>query len=309
MTKESFLYVLKVIGLFLIISFVADKLVFYALNTVSDKVLTGQSMGKLNQYLKEKDELDFVIYGSSRANHNIDPAVMGENGYNMGMDGSKLAYAATLIKTLPLGKKQTILLHIDPQNFFSTYYEGKDIKVLKTKYNRNDIITSQIDALNQNNSLQNFYWTLNYNGMLLGILKNYFKPNYNYQNYSGFDPIYVSENQQEIFKKILEQNEIESCDKVLKSNEIYNKLLDEIVVFCEENNKSLFAFTSPVLNNKCKEDNELLLQILNKKGITYIDYSDVFATDSSFEYWKDKTHLSNIGAEQFTEIIKRDIDF
>lgn len=305
MNKKSFLYVLKVVGLFLIISFAIDKLVFYALNTVSDKVLTGQSIGKLNQYLAAKDDLDFIIYGSSRANHNIDPGVLGENGYNIGMDGSKLAYASTLIKTLPKQKKQLVLLHIDPENYFSTTYTGDDIKVLKTKYNRNQVITNEIDQLKQNNSLQKFYWSLNYNGKLLGIIKNYVKPNYDHKKYLGYDPIYVSENQKEIFKKLREQNEVTECETDFKSNEIYSRLLDELVLFCEENNKELFVFTSPVLNDTCKEDNIKLSSIMNNKGVNYLDFSDVMNSNQSFDNWKDRTHLSNLGAERFTEIIKR----
>jgi len=223
------------------------------------------------------------------------------------MDGSKLAYASTLIKTLPQEKKQLVLLHIDPENYFSSTYKGDDIKVLKTKYNRNQVITNEIDKLNQNNSIQKFYWSLNYNGKLLGILKNYFKPNYNHEEYSGYDPIYVSGNQKQIFEKILKQNKEQNCETEFKINGTYKNLLEELVKFCNENDKTLFVFTSPVFNDACKDDNRILQKHMEEKKIRYVDFTDFFQNESSLEYWKDKTHLSNKGAERFTRGIKTNV--
>lgn len=309
MDKSAFIYVFKTVVLFLILSFFTDKGVFILLNKISDEVYSGQSIGKLNQYLKLKDDLDFVIYGSSRANHNIDPGVLGEKGFNMGMDGSKLAYGATLIKVLPQNKKQLVLLHLDPENFFSKDYAGEDIKVLKTKYNRNSIITSKIDELKQNNIFQKFYWSLNYNGRVLGVFKNYFRPNYDYKEYSGYDPIYVTQSQRQIFQKILNQGKFHPCRTDLRTNDVYNNLLIELIKFCEENDKELFIFTSPVFNDSCKSDNQLLKKLMSEKGIRYVDFTDFFKNDPSLKNWKDKTHLSNEGAERFSKIFKKTVGF
>ena len=172
MSFNSIKYIIKTFILILIISFLADKIVFFVLNKISDEVYTGQSIGKLNQYLQKKDMLEFIVFGSSRANHNINPIKISENSFNMGMDGRKLAYSASLIKLLPNKKKQTILLHIDPENAFNQNYLGNDILALSSKYNRNTIIKQEIDKLKQNNFLQNFYWSLSYNQKVLGILKN-----------------------------------------------------------------------------------------------------------------------------------------
>ena len=99
--------------------------------------------------------------------------------------------------------QQIILLQIDPENAFNQDYSGSDILSLNSKYNTNTIIKQDIDRLKQNNVLQNYYWSLSYNGMIPGILKNFLKPNYDYKTYNGYDPLYVSENQKEIFKRIL----------------------------------------------------------------------------------------------------------
>lgn len=305
MNASSVKYIIKAIILILIISFVADKIVFYGLNKISDKVYTGQSVGKLNQYLKIKDDLEFIVFGSSRANHNIDPIKVFENSFNMGMDGRKLAYSATLIKLLPNEKKQTILLHIDPENAFNKNYSGDDILALSSRYNRNSLIKKEIDKLKHNNLLQNFYWSLSYNNKVLGILKNYLKPKYNYKTYSGYDPIYVSKNQREIFQKILEKNEKEiDCKKDFVLNEIYYAYVNELSEFCKENNKTLIIFTSPVFDDGYSDDNIELNKILKNKNLDYYDFTNFFRENNNLEYWKDKTHLSNKGAEIFSEKIK-----
>ncbi|MEP5341499.1 MAG: hypothetical protein ABJL44_17345 [Algibacter sp.] len=217
------------------------------------------------------------------------------------MDGCKLAFPATLIKVLPKQKKQTIFLHIDPENAFDQKYTGTDIQFLTTKYNRNKIIKTETDKLEKNNILQNFYWCLGYNGKVLGILKNYLKPKYNYKTYFGFDPIYVSENQKKIFEKILSKEEFVNCKEKLVLNDIYENFLDELKIFCSENNKTIIIFTSPKFDDSCKNDNLEFNQILKNKGLTYYDLTDHFKDNNLNKYWKDKTHLSNIGSEILTK--------
>jgi len=298
-------HIIKTVLLILTISFVADKCIFYILNKISDEVYTGQSIGKLNHYLQIKDEVELVVFGSSRANHNIDPIKITKNSFNMGVDGRKLAYCSTLIKLLPKKKKQIILLQVDNEHAFSPRYSGSDIQALSSKYNRSSIIKEEMDALGENNVLQNFYWGLSYNGKALGILKNYLKPNYDYKSYSGYDPIYVNDNQRKIFENILKRDEegIE-CDSNFVLNKIYDNYFDELREFCKENNKTLIIFTSPKLNDPCKDDNIAFRKIMENKNLSYYDLTDSFKENIDLKYWKDKEHLSDKGAEVFTEQIK-----
>ncbi|WP_166966408.1 hypothetical protein [Yeosuana marina] len=305
MDTKNLKYIIKTFVFILLITLLVDKIVFFVLNTISDQVFTGQSIGKLNHFLKIKDDVDFIVFGSSRANHNIDPLMISQNSFNMGMDGRKIAYPATLIKLLPKEKKQIILLQIDTENAFSENYTGVDIQALNSKYNRNKIIKNEIDKLGQNNIIQNFYWSLSYNSSVLGILKNYFKPNYNYKTYFGYDPIYVNENQRKIFKNILSDEISEKCQQRLAINKIYNSYLDELKLFCEENNKTIIFFTSPKFNDTCKNDNDKLSEIMKTKKLIYYDLTDYFKGNNLLGYWKDKDHLSKEGAELFTQSIKK----
>jgi hypothetical protein len=308
MTLSVLKHVAKIILLILVLSFIADKVVFYVMNKISDKVYTGQAIGKLNQYLQIKDSLDFIVYGSSRANHNINPIEISNNSFNMGVDGSKLSYSATLIQLLPKQKKQTILLQIDTENAFSKEYSGSDIQSLSSKYNRNKIIKKEIDELKQQNVLQNYYWSLSYNNSTLGILKNYVIPNYDYKSYFGYDPIFPTENQKNIFKHKLEKTKANICEDNFVLNDIYNHHLNELIQFCNNNNKTLILFTSPILNDNCKNDNIFLNKILNEKGIEYYDLTDFFKNNNELDYWKDEGHLSHKGAELFTDSIKKIVE-
>lgn len=304
MTKESLKHLIKTIFLILLFSIIIDKIVFLALNKISDNVFSGQALGKLNHYLKIKNEIDFIVFGSSRANHSVNPIEINKNSFNMGVDGTKIAYSTALLKLLPKQKEQIILFHIDPENVFDDNYQGDDIKGLITKFNRNEIIKNEIIKLNKNNNLQDFYWSLSYNGKVLGILKNYFKPNYKYQSYSGFDPIKVTEVQRRIFKNILKNERNIQYPKELTLNKIYNNSLDEIKLFCLDNNKKIIFFTSPKFNDYYKDDNIKLSQIMKNKEIIYFDLTDFFKNKNDIVYWKDLTHLSDIGAEIFTDSLK-----
>jgi hypothetical protein len=296
----------KTLILIFVISVLSDRIFFSVFNKISDEVFTGQTIGKLNQYLQNKDTLDLIVFGSSRANHHVNPIKILKNSFNMGMDGRKIAYSATLIKLLPRNKKQIILLHIDPESAFSQDYLGNDIMGLSSKYNRNDIIKHEMDKLKQNNLLQNLYWSISYNRSVIGILKNYFIPNYDFTTYFGYDPIYVSENQKKIFSKILQRDKkISDCQDSFILNKIYNDYIDELIEFCNENNKILIFFTSPKFDDKCENDNFELIKLFDKKNLNYHDFTNLFKENNNLDYWKDQTHLSNKGAELFTKKVAK----
>ena len=302
--KHFLITLLLVLG----ISFVLDKVVFYSLNSISDKVYSGQAIGKLNHYLEIKDSLDFVIYGSSRANHNVNPEKITPSSYNMGVDGKNIAYCATLIKLLPEKKEQTVLLHLDPEKVFGKDYDGKDISALTSKYNRNAVIQSEMDKLGHNNPIQKFYWSLSYNGLVLGILKNYLKPNYDHTKYYGFDPIKVSSGQMEIFLNKLKKKTTTACEENLSVHPLYLSYIEEVKQFCEENNKKLILFSAPVYEDVCANDNQQLEKLAKTQKIPYLDLTNAFSTNNSIEYWKDETHLSDKGAALFTAQIKKALE-
>lgn len=302
MNSEIIKKLLKLIGLILIISYGLDKLVFFSLNKISDEVMTGQAIGKLNQFLSIKDNTDFLVFGNSRANHHIDVDLFSKNGYNIGVDGVGIAYNSTLINTLQNDKKQLIIVHIDTKNFFNADYDGSDIRGLKTKYHRVKNITNSLDKSKKLSVMQRFYYSMNYNGNVIGILKNYFKPSYNYKTYNGYDPLTVSESQKEMRDIILAKvNKNDDCKGKTKINITAIEYLKSIKSFIDKSpNKSFVFVTTPLYNDSCHEDNKLLADLMQKLNLTYWDFSNLYKDSKDNSYWKDATHMSVIGAEKFT---------
>src|SRR5690606_565917 len=106
MTKANIVYLFKVIGLTILLVYALDKVLFWSLNKISDRVFTGQGIGKLNHYLAVKDSADVLIYGSSRANRHFVVDSISPHAFNIGMDGRKVAYPTVLVHLLETDKKQ-----------------------------------------------------------------------------------------------------------------------------------------------------------------------------------------------------------
>lgn len=302
MNSEIIKKLLKIVVLTLLISYGLDKLVFFSLNKISDKVMTGQAIGKLNHFLSLKDNTDFLVFGNSRANRHIDVELFSGNGFNMGIDGIGIAYNSTLINTLNKERKQLILVHIDTKNFIDANYDGSDIRGLKTKYQRDDEITDALNESGELSQLQRVFYSMNYNGNAIGILKNYFKPSYNYKTYNGYDPLIINSDQETMRDLVLSKDNLnDECVDNPKINPLALKYLKSIKTFTEKSpNKTFLFVTSPMYNDICSTDNKKLAEIMQDLDLTYWDFTNLYKNNKDNSYWKDKTHMSKIGAEAFS---------
>jgi len=302
MNSEILKKLLKIVALTLLISYGLDKLLFFSLNKISDKVMTGQAIGKLNHFLSLKDNTAFLVFGNSRANRHIDVNIFSDNGYNMGVDGVGIAYNSTLINTLEEDKKQLVLVHIDTKNFFDADYDGSDIRGLKTKYQRDDKITQALDNSDRLSLFQKFYYCMNYNGNAIGIIKNYFKPSYDYTTYNGYDPLSVSSSQKTMRDLVLSKANInKDCTDKCEVNPLALDYLKSIKSFTETSpNKTFLFVTSPMYNDDCNSDNVKFSALMKDLGLTYWDYTNLYKNKKDNSYWKDPTHMSKKGAEAFS---------
>nr|MUH41037.1 hypothetical protein [Zobellia laminariae] len=239
MNRKNIIYAGRLFILLLIISYVLDKVIYYGINHIAKEVYSGQSVGKFNQYIGIKDSLDFIVYGNSRANHHINPSLITERGFNMGFDGQKIAFSATLLKLLPT-KKQTLLFHIDPESAVDDDYMADDLSSLKVMYNKNEKVKKEIDRYKKLNPLQRFYWCISYNGIMFGIIKNYLSPNYEHTNYNGYDPLQVNRSQKTSQLGVNERNLNNNCEKrLLRLNPVYKSYLFDLREFCAINEKQI----------------------------------------------------------------------
>jgi hypothetical protein len=292
---------LKLFIIVLLSILILDKIAFFTLLQIDKRVYVGEGVGKLNQFLKVKDTTKIIFFGNSRTNHHINPKLFGNSAYNIGINGRKTAYSATLIQTLPEHKKQFVVLQLDPNNVFEKEYDGDDMDALLVKYHQNKFIRKELNQMHRNNYFSSIMWSLDYNGLVLSLVSNFLHPKYNYKKYDGYDPIKNNKAQKAIFLKRLKKKEEENdCPQTYKTSTLQNKCLDDIASFCQKNGKVLIVFTSPVYKDKCKKDNEALKKLLVNKGMKYYDFTDFYAKNNNLDYWKDEEHLSKIGAEEFS---------
>lgn len=59
----------------------------------------------------------------------------------------------------------------------------------------------------------------------------------------------------------------------------------------------------PMWVDYCKEDNIALRNLLTGLSVEYKDYTNYFDNDPDPENWRDKTHLSEKGANIFTQYL------
>lgn len=293
----------KLALMIIVVLFLADKIVFFALFSVDKHVFSGEGIGKLNQFNLVKDTTKYIVFGNSRANHHINPDVFGKSAFNIGVGGRKMAFSATLIQTLPKKKKQFVLLQIDPSYVFDNTYSGEDIDALYSKYHQDDGIKNKIDEIHRSNSFSSFFWALDYNGLVFSLLSNCLKPKYDYKLYRGYDPIENTKGQKEIFIKRLKKHNTLSCVSKYQPSKLEVMYLKQIKTFCKNNNKTLILFTSPVYKDNCKKDNVAMAQLMKKFGIRYYDFTNYFDNDDNIDYWKDENHLSKTGADKFSLFI------
>ena len=298
-------YILKIIVYIFLSTFVVDKIIYFTLQNISNQVFSGNSVGKLNQFLKIKDNVDLLFFGSSRAEHHIDPQLISNKAFNMGVANTHIAYTSTLIKTLS-NKEQLILIHIDPYHAFDSKYSAKDINLLKVKYHQNEIIKNEIKKINSYN-LNDFYWSLDYNSLILGILRNYITPRYNYHNFFGYSGGLDIRAEAEL-KKIIDNSPKKECNENFYMNDYYKIYLDDIKKISEKQNKTIVIFSSPIFIDYCKKDNLIFEKVMKGMNFQYYDFTDIFKDNENISYWMDRTHLSKIGAKKFTEIIYKEID-
>lgn len=296
----------KSLKLFLIIVvslFVTDRLVYLILHHIEEEVFTGQSVGKANVFVKVKDSVDLLVLGSSRAARHIDPDVFSMKGYNMGMDGTHLGYAAALMATLER-KGQTILVHVDHQEVYDVGYQGDDMLAL---------LNETMDSKKMEDFVRQYYPEeiflskfsncYVYNGKVLGMIKNAVLTKDSSELSNGFSPLSPSAQQKQTFQQILDRDGIFQNLEIphpLVVNNRFESFVDFAMTIAKRNNSRLMFFTSPSLNKVDDKVRKRTADFFAAKNIKYLDDLDFF-TDFNIDLWKDRSHMSKVGAKLYSK--------
>jgi len=302
---------IKVVLLLVAVIYCFDKIVYKSFSYASSKVLSGQSVGKINHFLQVKDEVDLLVFGSSRANHHVDSRELAGRSFNMGQDGTRLAFASGLVQTLDNERKQTILLHVDYDDLYDTEYSGDDIQRIKYLSKMYSSVEKNMKESGRVSLLDEVFWSNAYNGKVIGIIKNIISPTYDYTNYYGYDPIVMSTDSTSMRDNVFSKP-IACPTQYYDINEVALNALLDIKALCDKKNKLLVAFTSPIYRYDCPISKSKLVNIFDELDIEYVNGQVGNELLLSRSYWKDRTHMNEAGAviftrelaEQLSEIIK-----
>lgn len=296
MMRTVVLLVAIVIGIF-----VLDRSLYWILSSVEAKIISGQSVGKVNRLLATNDQLDLVVFGNSRANHHVVNSEFSKNSYNVGMDGTGPKTAAILVQTLA-NREQLLLFHIDYFELFSDRYTGKDSLRLINKLNVIENLGKELLELDPSKVYLSRIFKLSvYQGKVLGILYRAFSGQ-KQDDHLGFEPLESSTGtKREGSVERQEPNVRQQENHEL--NELTNKALESVVRFARESQKTLMFFTSPSRSALTDIQRKQIEQYFTRIGAPYRDFSTSM-TDSAPDEWKDGSHLAEKGAQRFTIVLK-----
>ena len=241
--------------------------------------------------LKEKDSLNYAVFGSSRVLHNIDINLIeqetAKKGFNFGIPGSSVFEIKLSVQQV-IKRKITKNIYIQIDYIWNEFYSGGECTVDWLTYINENDIWNEFQKIDNNNDKYYLYRKIPFlryckYGSKLGfreLLISLSNKEMTVINNKGFVPL---------FGKL--KNNKKPMSYILKEEP--NPHLQDIIKLCKKENVNLFFFTSPIYN--FKGNNKVLKESLPN----YKDFSNAIP-DS--KYYQDNTHLNNEGSFNFTKM-------
>jgi hypothetical protein len=304
----------KIFKYFAILSitvFIADRVIYFCIDKIQTKTLTGESGGKINAYLNLKKTVALLIMGPSSSTYQIDPTAFKVDTYNIGHSNTEDAFQAGLLSIIIENNKKpkNIMLHILPDSYLSADTTSTVINdgILKLKffYNKNKLVTDYINELGIKERIKFSMHLSRYNNRVINTLKNYITTKRNGPVLNGFEPLPVEERDSIVATINYNDSKLKNTNNNAKEIIHIAKMnyLKDFVNLCKANNIKLILFTLPnymQVKNGFKDD--LATQNINtfskENNITYFDFrkESLGGLINRAIYWKDGYHLNSMGA-------------
>ncbi|MCV6628462.1 MAG: hypothetical protein OIF50_01240 [Flavobacteriaceae bacterium] len=308
--KKSISLALGILICFMLV----DRIAFYGIQQIEKNVFTGNGVGKVNAFFARKDAAQILIFGNSRASHHVNPSQLSsKNSFNIGVDGTNLAYSDALIQTLKTNNP-LLLVHIDHNSLYNPNYTGDDALSLLFKADVSPAIEHYIkEHYKEDYRLSELFKGYAYNGLVFTIVKNALFKQTNFDTV-GYEPIHPTATQIEIFSKMRKENDL-LYNMGIQENPIPNPNMVSIIKNIQGKAKSLGSklvfFTSPSLSKvdpNVQAQTTALFASLDIEYRNYIDAIDAIDTINQHQLWKDYTHLSDEGAQIFSKLLQKDLE-
>ena len=303
--------ILLTLAIFLVVFVAADRIfTFIFSKQIFSKTLSGESGGSLNYLLKKKKNIDFLILGSSRAKHQIDPALLTNvykgNGYNAGINGvGTIVYNSVLLDILIQNKVVPKMVILQTDKYQLTHSESKagtEVVPLYPFINQSSLMENYISFQERCKLLIQAY---RYNGKFLNVVFNYLKRNSVKDNTGYVD---LREHMDSLsVRKIAPKP---ASRLVLSQDRM--KALQSIVELCKKHDIKLVVVFPPVYNNAGYDEkgNEQLYAAMRGEGVPNIlNFSDIHKLPmlEPASMWKDADHLNYAGAAIFSKALNESV--
>jgi len=296
--------ILKILVVLLLVFF-CDRIIGYTLIYIFNRTLSGESGGNVNYMLTKKQDVDFLIFGSSRAKHQINPdqlKALNGNGYNAGVNGfGSVVYNSILLDLVTSKniKPKDLLVQIDAISFIPNKdNHTKELIPLYPFYNQSKLLRSYCHEMGYEEKIKLNSILYRFNGKAINLAFNYLKRNQVVDN-NGYEPL--SGTVDTLKEHILPYKDI----KINKLDAFKLKALDNIIDICKNTGINLYFIMPPSYNNSEYSVllNNLLINYIQSKTVgRIINMSNVdnYPLLQSPSKWKDRNHFSSYGAELFS---------
>lgn len=284
--------------LFLIMLIILD----FSIGSILKYFYFKQSSGLLYRttYSLDSTTAEFLILGSSTANHHYDSRIfekrLGISTYNTGRDGNTIFYNYAIFQSvLKRYKPKIVVLDFNAREFKLNPDDYDRISSLLPYYKKNPELHSIIQLKGFNEKYKLLSKIYPFNSLLFTIAignTDFNKSREHINDENGYIPL------NHIWtRKISTEKSVANYE--LDSNKM--NTLKSIIEKCKSYNIQLYITVSPRFIKYTGDLSvEIMREIANKSNIPFYDYS----RDTSFwkhgEYFADKFHLNNTGAEIFS---------
>lgn len=236
------------------------------------------------------NSLDYVLLGSSRCIHHLQPEIISQTTHKHGLNLGSAASGPVEIKLMLMQVIQNtsvkkVFIQID-NNFNQTQPNNLAI-VGWLPFIKEKEIYSELVKYDTKYSLYKNIPFYRY---------QIFDPKIGTRNVSlmlsGKESVFIHEGGYVPLKNVLQKEPL--YDKPI--HDIENKIFKEIIQICHSNKIEVYFFTSPIYNSKTD------FSILNKYLPNYKDFSNSMIDRNLYS---DGTHLNHQGATNFTKLFAK----
>lgn len=302
--------IFTILFVFLGLLFIADRAIAHLFTKfIFLKTHSGERGGTVN-FIVDKKNIDFLVMGSSRAKHQVDPALLTSipgTGFNAGVNGTGgIVYNYLLLKLL-IDKgvvPKTVLLQTDAFPYFTEDDSQINIE-LSPMY---PFMSESVALKRELNKFTDYaektkllFHTYRFNGKPLNIFYNYLKRN-SIAETNGFaglegilDTVHYQTNNRANLAHSYSRKKLETLSAIINTCRDHHIRL--IVLLPPSFKNSILSTEGTAIVNK---------QLQAQPGVSVtLDFSDInyLPQLQSAVYWRDGSHLNAQGAAIFSKLI------